>query len=85
MESLEQMNQKVPAPSFPPCISISINRYNEIALNIFNNNLNLSHSEKRPEELNIKAQGVSHQEVSTELYEPRPEFFSKNILKNELV
>lgn len=60
MPSLEEMNQKIPAPLFPPCISISINRYNEISLNIFNNNLNQSYPEKRPEEVSVK-QGTSHQ------------------------
>ena len=38
MESLNGINQKTPFPSVPPCISIQINRYNEISLNIFNNN-----------------------------------------------
>lgn len=39
MNSLATMNQNAPYPLVPPCISININRYNEISLNIFNNNL----------------------------------------------
>ena len=38
MDSLTRMNQKIPLPTVPPCISININRFNEISLNIYNNN-----------------------------------------------
>ena len=38
MDSLTKMNQKMLFPTVPPCISININRFNEISLNIYNNN-----------------------------------------------
>ena len=43
--SMPYMNTFAQMPTIPPCLSISINRHNEISLNLFN--LNQPRSEKQ--------------------------------------
>jgi hypothetical protein len=64
MEPLNEMNQRMPVSQHPPCITININRHNEISLSVFNNNIHHAPADKRNNDMVIKEQIVNQEEPS---------------------